>query len=169
MTVDTPAAGRTRQVTVGIADYAVADEALTLVTIGLGSCVAIALHDPIARVGALAHVLLPSASIAMHADRPGKYASTALPVMLRHMRELGAGRAISARLVGGASMFPGLLLDGRTSLGSRNVGAARISCAEHGIAVVGEDVGGGHGRSVFFDVAAGTVLVRSIQAGDVQL
>jgi chemotaxis protein CheD len=47
------------EIRVKVADYAVAAEG-TIATIGLGSCVAIALYDPAAHVGGLAHVLLPS-------------------------------------------------------------------------------------------------------------
>ena len=157
------------QITVGIADYAVGDDTLTIATIGLGSCVAIALHARRARIGALAHVLLPNAALSAFTSTPGKFASTVLPVMLRRMRELGATDDIEARLIGGASMFTPLLAPGSTSLGSRNITAARAACAAHGVPVVAEDVGGGHGRSVFFDVAGGTVLVRSVQMGDIRI
>jgi chemotaxis protein CheD len=160
---------RITRITVGIADYAVGARGTTLATIGLGSCVAIALHAPGAAVGALAHVLLPNVLLSGLPNTPGKFASTALPVMLRRMRELGATNDVQARLVGGASMFPALLPPGSLSLGARNVAAARAACAEHEIEIVGEDVGGGHGRSAYFDVGAGTLLVRSMRAGDVQL
>jgi chemotaxis protein CheD len=160
---------RITRITVGIADYAIGDRGTTLATIGLGSCVAIALHAPGAAVGALAHVLLPNALLSGLPNTPGKFASTALPVMLRRMRELGATDDVQARLVGGASMFPALLPPGAVSLGARNIASARAACAEHGIEIVGEDVGGGHGRSAYFDVGAGTLLVRSMRAGDVEL
>jgi chemotaxis protein CheD len=160
---------RMTRITVGIADYAVGERGATLVTIGLGSCVAIALHAPGAAVGALAHVLLPNVLLSGLPNTPGKFASTALPVMLRRMRELGAGSDVQARLVGGANMFPALLSPGTVSLGARNIAAARAACAQHGIAVVAEDVGGGHGRSAYLDVGQGTLLVRSMRAGDVTL
>lgn len=156
-------------ITVGIADYAVGEQGATLATIGLGSCVAIALHAPAARIGALAHVLLPNALLSASHTAPGKFASTVLPVMLRRMRELGAIEEVGARLVGGASMFAGLLAPGAVSLGSRNIAAARAACAAHDIKVIAEDVGCAHGRSVYLDVDAGTLLVRSMQMGDVLL
>jgi len=157
------------QITVGIADYAVGAGDLTLVTTGLGSCVAIALYADDARVGALAHVLLPNVNLSSEQATPGKYPALAVPAMARRMRELGARGAIEARLIGGASMFLPLLAPGSLSLGARNVAATHAACAAAGIRVVGEDVGGAHGRSVYFDVASGHVLVRSIQKGDVRL
>ena len=44
-----------------------------LVTIGLGSCVAILLHDPAAWVGGMAHVLLPSPALSRKDDNPAKF------------------------------------------------------------------------------------------------
>ena len=89
--------------------------------------------------------------------------------MMRRMRELGARGAIEARLIGGASMFTPLLAPGSMSLGARNVAATHSACSAAEIPIVGQDIGGTHGRSVYFDVAAGEVLVRSMQRGDVRL
>ena len=157
------------QVTVPIAHYAVADNARTLVTIGLGSCVAIALYAPASAIGALAHTLLPNVNLTAEADSVGKAAATVVPAMVREMRDLGAQGEIHARLIGGASMFAPLLSPGSLSLGARNVSAAHAACAASDIPIVGQDVGGGHGRSVYFNVADGSIVVRSIQQGDVTL
>ncbi len=158
-----------RQHTVGIADLTAGAGDITLVTIGLGSCVAIALHDRTRRVGALAHVLLPHHALTADAPSAGKAASTAVPAMLSRMQALGATRDIEARLVGGASMFATLLANGAISLGARNVQAARSACAAHDIRVVGEAVGGDFGRSVYFNVATGQVHVRTVRGDDVLL
>jgi len=155
------------QHTVGIADLTAGAGDITLVTIGLGSCVAIALHDRRHRIGALAHVLLPHHALTADTPSAGKAASTAIPAMLSRMRSLGATHDIEARLVGGASMFATLLAPGAISLGARNVQAARAACAAHDIPIVGEAVGGDFGRSVYFDVATGTVHVRTVRGDDV--
>ncbi len=154
---------------VRIADYAVAAGSTQLVTNGLGSCVAIVLYDRDAKVGALAHILLPNEVLSALHELPGKFASSAIPVMVRRMRELKGTGGIEARLVGGASMFAPLLVAGAPSLGARNVSSARTALAEAGIPIVGEDVGGDHGRSVTFDLDTGSVHVRSIARGDVHL
>ena len=49
-----------RQKIVRVADLQVAGTGETLITVGLGSCVAIVLYDAVARIGGMAHVLLPS-------------------------------------------------------------------------------------------------------------
>lgn len=158
-----------KQIRVNIADYAVSAGRVTLATIGLGSCVAIVLHEARSGVGALAHVLLPNEALSTQRDQPGKFAGTALPAMLTRMRELGARDGIGARLVGGSSMFASLLPAGSSPLGTRNIAAARAACLAHGVPVLGEDVGGSHGRSVYLDVREGSLLVRSLAKGDVTL
>ncbi|MBL0171898.1 MAG: hypothetical protein IPP90_14480 [Gemmatimonadaceae bacterium] len=157
------------QITVNIADYAVGAGPLMLVTVGLGSCVGIALYARDVRVGALAHVLLPNVNLSVAQETPGKYPATAIPAMVRRMRELGARGEIHARLIGGASMFTPLLAPGSMSLGARNVAASHAACAAAHLPIVGQDIGGAHGRSVFFNVADGTLLVRSMRSSDVHL
>ncbi len=150
-----------------IAEYAVAAAPALLVTIGLGSCVAIVLHDAKTRVGALAHVLLPAPTATLGAaDQPGRFPSSAVPRMLDEMRALGSSGTVTARLVGGASLFGPLLTTDGASVGTRNIAAARAALAEAKVRVIGEVVGGNAGRSVFFEVASGRVDVRSMREGD---
>lgn len=143
----------------------------TLVTLGLGSCVAIVLHDAEARVGGLAHVLLPHPGAARPADAtPAKFASTAVPHLVERMESEGARRErLVARLVGGAAMFAGASGPALLQTGERNIVAAREALAEAGIPLVGEEVGKGHGRSVHFAPADGRVSVRSYRHPEVIL
>ncbi len=157
------------RITVRIADYAVGESGSVLVTNGIGSCVAIVLYERTNKIGALAHILLPHASLTAVHQPPAKTATAAVPVMVRRMRELSGSGQIEARLIGGASMFAPLLIPGSLSLGARNVAAARAACAAADIPIVAEDVGGDHGRSVVFDIHDGSLLVKSIAKGDVRL
>ena len=153
-----------------VADAAVAQGEATISTIGLGSCVAIVLHDAERRVGGLAHILLPSEALAQDRSNPAKFPGTAVPLLVERMAALGARKSqLVARLVGGASMFTALAPLGGVQIGERNVIATRAALAAHGIPIVAQDVGGGHGRSVFFHVASGTVEVRSMVRGHVRL
>jgi chemotaxis protein CheD len=151
---------------VGIADLAVGEGDGTVCTIALGSCVAIVLYDPQTRVGGMAHILLPAPDRGRDGDNPARYPETALPVLVGKMLALGADRAgLTARLVGGASMFANLLPKGAVTIGARNVEASRAALASAGIPVVGEDVGQDHGRSVYLFLADGRVEVRSLARG----
>src|SRR5437773_12394586 len=91
---------------VRIADWAAARGSDVLVTLGLGSCVAIMLHDPRAGAGAMAHVLLPSKSLARDMSNPAKFPETAVAFLIDRLKALGADpRRLVAKLAGGAGML----------------------------------------------------------------
>ncbi len=151
---------------VRIAHHAVARGSGRLVTIGLGSCVAIALHEPRSRISGLAHVLLPDPSVARDTTNPARFASTAVPMLVEEMRALGARGAITAKLAGGAALFGAMLGTGAGQMGARNVAAARTALAHAGIPLLAEETGGTAGRSVVMDVQSGEVTVRSVRGGE---
>lgn len=153
------------EVRVKVADYAVASDGL-ITTVGLGSCVAIALYDPVARVGGLAHVLLPSETMSRDRSNPAKFPATVVPIVLDEMAKRGAVPSrIRAKIAGGASMFGNLSVSAGINIGERNVTAVRDVLARRGIEIVAEDTGSDHGRSVYFYVADGRVEVRSVRKG----
>lgn len=155
---------------VRVGDIVVGRGGATLRALGIGSCVVIVLYDPESGVGGIAHPLLPEPSGADGRNRAGRYVSTAVEPLIERMREAGADPArITARLIGGASMFPGLDTTGAVSIGERNVEAARRVLRAAEIAVEGEDVGGRYGRSVEFRVADGGVRIRSVHRAHVEL
>ena len=161
-----------RQVSVRVADLAAARGDAVLQTVGLGSCVAIVLYDAASTVGGLAHVLLPSLAQTRDRANPAKVATTAVPALIDEMQRLGAGNPAryTARLVGGASMFGSLLAAGSgINIGERNTAASRDAIRAAGIALVAEDVGGDHGRSVYLHLSDGRVQVRSLRKGDREL
>lgn len=152
---------------VGIADLAVGCGEDTLFTLGLGSCVAIVLYDAQAQVGGMAHVLLPDPGVGREPNNPARYPASAVPALLERMAAIGGeARRITARMVGGASMFSSLLPKGTVTIGSRNVEAARQALAAAGIPLVGEQVGQEHGRSVYLRLADGQLEVRSLARGN---
>ena len=153
---------------VGVARWAVDRGDTVLVTLALGSCVAVALYDPVPKVGALLHLLLPSAQMARDRSNPGRFPETAIPRVLEELEAAGAQRdRLTAWLVGGASMFgPGAAAMG---MGERNVAAARQALAAAHIPVIGEDVLQRHGRSVFFHLEDGRIEVRTASHGRLTL
>jgi chemotaxis protein CheD len=155
-------------VRVKVADYAVRRGPHVLATIGLGSCVAIALYESESQVGALAHILLPNPAMSRETENPAKFPETIVPVMLEEMRALGttATSRISAKIVGGASMFGQLANGSGINVGERNLSATRDVLAALGIPIVAEDTGLDYGRSVYFHLADGRLEVRSLKKGD---
>jgi chemotaxis protein CheD len=157
---------RPREIIVRVADLSAGTADDVLVTIGLGSCVAIVLYDPLAKVGGLAHILLPSPALSRKDPNEAKFPQTAIPHLLELMgREGASGRRMSGRLVGGASMFASVAAPGTIQMGERNVVACRQVLYSHSIPLVGEAVGGDYGRTVKFRVCDGQVEVSSVAHG----
>jgi chemotaxis protein CheD len=154
------------EIRVKVADYAVSQGEIVLSSVGLGSCIAIALWDSRSGIGGLAHILVPSPSLARDTSNPAKFPSTAIPLLVEEMRRRGATQDITAKIAGGASMFASLLPPGAVNMGERNATATRQALIEAGLHLVAEDVGGEHGRSVFFHLRDGSLHVRSLKVGD---
>jgi chemotaxis protein CheD len=138
-----------------------------LVSMGIGSCVGVALLDPLAAVAGLAHVMLPEANAAYAA--PAKFADRAVPALLASAERLGARRErLAAVLVGGAQMFSRPGLSG-LDLGARNEAAVRSALASAGVPVAAAATGGDRGRTVRVGVGAACVSVREAGGEDVEL
>lgn len=154
-----------RETIVKVADWAAEQGDGVLITLGLGSCVAIMLHDAGAQAGAMAHVLLPSTSLARDISNHAKFPDTAVPLLVDRLKRLGADpRRLVAKLAGGASMFSQLVTPGTIQMGERNVLAARRVLRAAGIPIAHESVGGERGRSLRFYVGDGRVEIRSVGA-----
>jgi len=145
---------------VGIGQIVIVRAPEQLACIGLGSCVAVIMFDPIAKLGGIVHVLLPNAPT-NHPDNPEKYADTGTKKLLQEMLSKGARKErIVVKLVGGAQMFPSMNLYVK-DIGKANCVEVWKVLRELGIRVVAEDIEGGRGRSAFLDTNTGRVTVKS--------
>jgi len=154
-----------KEVLVKVADWAAERGDGVIVTLGLGSCVAIMLHDPQLKAGAMAHVLLPSRSLAHDTSNLAKFPESAVPLLVERLKALGAEpRRLVAKLAGGASMFSQLMTPGTIQMGERNIVASRNALRAASIPIVREAVGGERGRSIRFHVKDGRVEIRSVGA-----
>ena len=146
---------------VGIADMKMASGEGMLITYALGSCIGICLYDPVLRLAALVHVMLP---LNMETGRksPLKYADSGIRETLKQMEARGAKRSrITAKIAGGARMFD---VPGNGSLGNigqRNIESVHMTLKREGIKLLKEDVGGSVARTLLFDAATGQACVRS--------
>ena len=140
-----------------------------LYTIGLGSCVAVALYDPREKISGLAHVMLPEPN-GNQEMAPGRFAPTAVNMLVDMMVAAGARkRGMFARIAGGAAMFADVLPQEGVSLGDRNVAAVKAALTNAAIPLNGEDCGGSYGRSVFLDADNGSFLIRAVRRDDIVL
>ena len=126
----------------------------------VGSCVAICVYDSIHRCGGLAHIMLPHSSLGPQEPLPSKFADTAVSALQKGIWETtGAETRLSAKIAGGANMFANTGATG-LDIGAKNVRAVKAALTEHRIRLLGEDVGGSHGRRITFSVGSGITLVR---------
>lgn len=150
------------RIVVRVGDLAAARPPSVLATYGLGSCVAVLLHDPATGVGGLAHILLPAPSPGRGTGSVARYAISAVPALVAEIEALGARRGtLVGRLVGGASMFASLAPPGAIQIGDRNCVAAQAALANLEIPLAGTAVGGDYGRSVELTLPSGRALVTS--------
>jgi chemotaxis protein CheD len=144
---------------VGIAQIVVAKAPERICCMGLGSCVAVFLYDPLNRVGGVVHTLLPRAP--RGTKTPGKYADTAVKVLLDEVLRKGARRdQLRAKLVGGAQMFPNLNIK-VADIGKENIEEAKKALKGLGIRLAAEDTHGTRGRSATFDLETGRVSIST--------
>ncbi len=144
---------------VGIAQLAVFRAPEQLACLGLGSCVAVILYDPSLKMGGIVHALLPRAPLKCLVE--GKYADSGTKRLVYEMTMRGALKErLLAKIVGGAQMFPSLNLS-ISNIGKANTAEARKTLRDLGIRVVAEDVEGNRGRSAYFNLETGRVLVET--------
>jgi chemotaxis protein CheD len=151
------------EIFVGMGELAAtADASDVLTTVGLGSCVAVAMVDPIGHAAGLAHVMFPQAR-QVHVAQPGKYADTAVAELLAALARFGSPRSrLCAVLVGGARMFS-FQGAGSTEMGATNLAATREALTVAGIPIRASATGGSTGRSI--RIHAGDGVVRMREAG----
>lgn len=153
---------------VRIGEVCVRSEQGVLFAIGLGSCVGVALYDPRYKVAGLAHVMLPEPPARKTDFVRGRYARTAIEMLVDQMVEAGARkRGMYARIVGGAAMFADVLPQEGIGLGERNVAAVIKTLGKHSIPLKAQQTGGSYGRSVFLDADNGTLTIRAVRRDDV--
>jgi len=152
---------------VGMADLNVAKAPGVLTTLGLGSCVAIALYDRKQKIGGLAHIMLPSSKNIRRNENKAKFADTAVKCLVEKMESLGADlNNITAKIAGGAQMFAFKNKNNDIlKIGERNVAATLKALEEAKIPVIAQDTGGNYGRSVELYTKDGTFLIKTIGKG----
>ena len=127
----------------------------TIVTMALGSCVAVVAHDPRSGVTGMAHVALPGNPRDKNRNQSvGYYADTAVPALIQMMERNGGprrGRGLTIKLIGGAAILDTM---GSFNIGKRNVLAIKRALWRFGLGPIAEDVGGAISRTVRLSVGS---------------
>ncbi|MBR1691263.1 MAG: chemotaxis protein CheD [Lachnospiraceae bacterium] len=148
---------------VGMADLAVCISPDSITTVGLGSCVGIALRDPVSKVGGLAHIMLPDSTQMKNNSNIPKFADTGIEELVKQIVKNGANRSkLVAKLAGGAQMFAFNTGNNLVRIGEQNVEACKKKLKEMGIPVLSEDTGLNFGRTVIFYPETGDFVIKSV-------
>lgn len=132
-----------------------------LVSLGLGSCIGVAIIDPHTRATGLAHIMLPATTPGTR-SASAKFADEGVPALLDALTSLGGRRSrLEAVLVGGAAMFaikrPS---ESGLDIGARNADAVHAALKAHAIPVRATAIGGSTGRTIRIYVAEARVTVK---------
>ena len=148
---------------VGMADLKVVKSPNGVTTLGLGSCVGIAIRDPVTKIGGLAHIMLPdSTSIRNNSNIP-KFADTGIEELVRQIVAAGASRSrLVAKIAGGAQMFSFSSKSDMIRVGERNVAASKAKLAAMRIPILAQDTGDSYGRTVIFYPETGDFVIRAV-------
>lgn len=148
---------------VGMADLAVCISPDSVTTLGLGSCVGVAIRDPITKIGGLAHVMLPDSGAIRNNSNIYKFADTGITELINQMEKAGAKRSrMVAKLAGGAQMFAFQNKSELVRVGDRNVEACRAKLKEFGIRILAEDTGQNFGRTVVYYPETGDYVIKAV-------
>ena len=145
----------------GIADYKITKAPNSLITVGLGSCVGIALYNQKKNLGSLLHIMLPDSSNFKDKSKWEKFADLAIPKVVD---EIAGGQPdeLVAKIAGGASLFNFNSQSKSLQIGKRNIEMVKHTLEELEIPILGEHVGGDSGRTMMVDLESFDVTVRMV-------
>jgi chemotaxis protein CheD len=147
---------------VDIADFAISNNPdCTLVTYSLGSCIGLAIWDPVAKAGGLLHYMLPDSSISPDKaeSKPCMFADTGIPLLFKSLYTVGAQkRRLVVKVAGGSQLMDA---QGTFNIGKRNQLALRKLLWKNNVMIDQEDVGGFEGRTVRLNVGTGRFVIKS--------
>ena len=148
---------------IGVGEMAFGEAPQRLMTPALGSCVGVAIWDPMRHAGGLAHIMLPTPNEVTDGTLD-RFASYAIPALVEGLHRSGSiRRRLVAKIAGGAAMFAVDTMLSR--IGERNIREVKRQLALLHVPILAEDTGGGHARTIELVLETGVLVVRSYQFG----
>ena len=148
---------------VGMADLKICKAPDMVTTLGLGSCIGIAMYDPVLKIGGLAHIMLPDSTQMRNNSNIAKFADTGIEELVKRVVMAGANkRRLVAKIAGGAKMFQVSGLSTVGNVGERNAQASRAKLKQLGIPLLAEDTGLNYGRTVELYPETGEFRIKAV-------
>lgn len=148
---------------VGMADLNICKSPDSITTLGLGSCIGIALYDPTTKIGGLAHIMLPDSTKLKNNTNIAKFADTGIQELYDRLLKAGVNKTrLVAKIAGGARMFEVSGLSDVGNVGERNAQASRDKLKQLGIRLIAEDCGLNYGRTVELHCDTGEYYIKAV-------
>jgi chemotaxis protein CheD len=151
------------QVVVGVAEMRISNQGEhVVITHALGSCIGVAIYDPLVKVGGLLHYMLPDSALDVEKGRenPSMFADTGIPRLFKECYRLGAVKhRMRVKVAGGSQVLGG---PEHFNIGRRNYAALRKIFLKNNVLIDNEDVGGVKARTMYLEIATGKVWVKII-------
>lgn len=142
----------------------------SVTTLGLGSCVGVAVWDPLTKIGGLAHVMLPESSKIKNNTNIYKFADTCIEALVNELVSKGASRLrLQAKMAGGAQMFEFQNKSNMINVGQQNVEASKTTLSKLGVKLIASDTGLNYGRTVIFYPENGRFVIRCVGKEDKEI
>lgn len=152
---------------VGVADMKVSNNAdSVLVTYSLGSCIGVAIYDPVVKVGGLLHFMLPESSLngIKANNNPYMFGDTGIPLLFKEAYKLGAKKnRLKVIVAGGAQILD---QKGLFNIGKRNHIILRKMFWKNNVITDFEDVGGNVNRTLKLEIKSGQTWLKTGGIGE---
>lgn len=151
-----------KKITIHIGELYVSKTPAVIHTL-VGSCVAVCLFDPLARIGGMNHILLPGRADMTNFDAPARYGIHAMELLINKMMKGGADRnRIIAKIFGGAHLLPAISY--HNGVGRKNVEFVTEFLQNESVRVLTQDTNGHESRRIYFHTDTGDVFLKRISS-----
>ena len=148
---------------VGMADLNLCHAPDAITTLGLGSCVGVALYDKSNSLAGLVHIMLPDSTQIKDNSNIPKFADTGIEELVRRIVAAGGNRSrLVAKIAGGAQMFASQNKSRMVCVGERNVEKTKAKLKQLNIPILAEDTGLNFGRTVVFYPGTGEFQIKAV-------
>ncbi|MFO7714236.1 chemotaxis protein CheD [Desulfosarcina sp.] len=157
-------------IVVGVSDMKASNDPQgTLITYSLGSCIGIAIHDPLVKAGGLLHFMLPESSLDPNkaAARPFMFADTGIPQLFKAVYALGGEKRRMRVIVLGGSQV--LDQKGFFNIGKRNEMAVRKIFHRNNVVIDYQDTGGSANRTIRLNIQNGQTHIKVSGEGEITI
>jgi len=131
-----------------------------LITYSLGSCIGLAIYDPVVKVGGLLHYMLPESSLDGQKAKknPFMFGDSGIPLLFKETYKFGAKKnRLKIIVVGGSQILD---QKGLFNIGKRNHTVIRKMLWKNNAMIDFEDVGGSVNRTLRLEIKTGQAWLK---------